>query len=71
MKLSDSQIGKEYIITGVNTRDEDLDSFLFTLGCYPGEPIVVVSRRRSGSVVSLKEARYSIDSRLAAVIEVE
>ncbi len=70
MNLREVEIGKEYIIKSVNTLDDELDAFLFTLGCYEGEPITVVSRRSSSCVVSIKEGRYSIDARLAAVIKV-
>ncbi len=68
MTLRDAIEGKEYIIRSVETRDEELDAFLFSLGCYSGEPITVVSRRKSGMVVSIKDARYSIDNQLAAAI---
>ena len=52
----------------IETDDEDLDSFLFSLGCYAGEPITVISRRRGGCTVSIKDARYNIDNQLAAAI---
>ena len=52
----------------IDTDDEDLDSFLFSLGCYAGEPITVISRRRGGCTVSIKDARYNIDNQLAAAI---
>ena len=70
MSLINAKEGKEYIIQQINTGDEELNSFLFTLGCYSGEPITVVSRRRGGSVVSIKDGRYSIDNQLAAAIVV-
>ena len=70
MSLINAQEGKEYIIQQINTDDEELNSFLFSLGCYSGEPITVVSRRRGGSVVSIKDGRYSIDNQLAAAIVV-
>ncbi len=70
MTLRNAQEGKEYIIQRINTDDEELNAFLFSLGCYSGEPITVVSRRRSGSVVSIKDGRYSIDNQLAAAIVV-
>ena len=70
MNLKTAQIGKEYIIKTIDTRDAELDAFLFSLGCYIGEPITVVSRRRGSCVVSIKEARYSIDEQLAEVITV-
>lgn len=68
MNLNDAQEGKEYIIKSVETNDEELDSFLFSLGCYSGEPITVISRHKGGCVVSIKDGRYNIDSALAAVI---
>ena len=71
MTLKDAIEGKEYIIKKINTDDEELDAFLFSLGCYSGEAITVVSRKRSGCVVSIKDGRYSIDNQLAEAIVVE
>ena len=71
MTLRDAVEGKEYIIQRIETDDEELDAFLFSLGCYSGEPITVISRRRSGCVVSIKDGRYSIDKQLADAIAVE
>jgi len=68
MNLTNAQIGEEYIIKEIVTHDEEMDAFLFTLGCYSGEPITVVSRKRSGCVVSIKDGRYNIDRRLASAI---
>ena len=68
MNLSRAEEGKEYIIQRIETDDEDLDSFLFSLGCYAGEPVTVISRRRGGCTVSIKDARYNIDNQLAAAI---
>ena len=68
MNLLAAQEGKEYIIQRIETEDEELDAFLFSLGCYSGEPITVVSRRRGSCVVSVKDGRYSIDSELAKAI---
>ena len=70
MNLLSAQEGKEYIIKNINTDDEELDAFLFSLGCYSGEPITVVTRRKSGCVVSIKESRYNIDNQLAEAIEI-
>ncbi|MBR3950227.1 MAG: ferrous iron transport protein A [Oscillospiraceae bacterium] len=70
MTLNQAQEGKEYIIRSIVTDDEELDAFLFSLGCYAGEPITVVARRRGSCVVSVKDGRYSIDSQLAEAIEV-
>jgi len=68
MNLLDAVNGKEYLVQRIETDDEDLNSFLFSLGCYPGEPITVISRRRGGMTVSIKDGRYNIDNQLAAAI---
>ena len=68
MNLMTAQLGKEYIIQRIETDDAELDAFLFSLGCYSGEPITVVSRRRSSCVVSIKDGRYNIDHQLAEAI---
>ena len=70
MTLKDAIEGKEYIIQQINTDDEELDAFLFSLGCYSGETITVISHRRSGCTVSIKDGRYSIDNPLAEAIVV-
>ena len=68
MTLKEAAEGIEYVIKQIETDDEELDSFLFSLGCYSGERITVVSRRKGGCVVSIKDARYSIDNQLAEAI---
>jgi len=68
MNLSVAELGKEYIIQRIETDDEELNAFLFSLGCYSGEPITVVSRRRGGCTVSIKDGRYNIDNQLAEAI---
>lgn len=68
MNLSIAEEGKEYIIQRIETDDEELNSFLFSLGCYSGEPITVVSRLNGGCVVSIKDGRYNIDNQLAEAI---
>jgi len=70
MTLSNAQEGKEYIIQRIETDDEELNSFLFSLGCYSGEPITVVTRRRRNMTVSIKDGRYNIDRQLADAIVV-
>ena len=70
MNLNDANLGEEYIIRDIFTDDEELDAFLFSLGCYSGEPITVVSRRKGTCVVSIKDGRYTIDSNLAAAINI-
>lgn len=68
MTLDQAEEGKEYIIRAIETDDEELDAFLFSLGCYSGAPITVISHRKSGCVVSIKDGRYNIDRQLAEAI---
>ena len=68
MNLRDAEEGKEDIVQRIDTDDKELNSFLFSLGCYSGEPITVIARRKSGMVVSIKDGRYNIDSDLAEAI---
>ncbi len=70
MNLLDAQEGKEYIIKDIQTDDEELDSFLFSLGCYSGEPITVISFLKGGCIVAIKDGRYNIDNQLAEAIVV-
>ena len=68
MTLLNAELGREYLIRALQTDDEEMDSFLFTLGCYAGEPITVISRRRGTCVVSIKDGRYTIGDELAECI---
>ena len=70
MTLLEAAVGTEYIIQDIVTNDDELDSFLFTLGCYSGEPITIISRKRNSCVVSIKDGRYNIDKYLAGAITV-
>ena len=70
MTLNEAELGKEYIIKAVETGgDEEMESFLFSLGCYSGEAITVVDKRKN-LVVSIKDARYNIDPELAGAISI-
>ena len=71
MNLRDVQEGKEYIIEKIITNDEELDAFLFSLGCYSGEPITVISQLKKSCIVSIKDGRYNIDKDLAEAITVK
>ena len=71
MDLRAAQEGIEYTISRIETEDEELDSFLFSLGCYSGEPITVISRKRNSCTVAIKDARYNIDLQLAEAIVIE
>lgn len=68
MNLTNAQEGTEYIVKGIQTDDEELNDFLFTLGCYSGEPITVISHLKGGCVVAIKDGRYNIDHQLAEAI---
>ena len=71
MNLLTAEEGREYVIAAIDTDDEELNAFLFSLGCYSGEPITVIRRRKSGCVISIKDGRYNVDPALAAAIRVE
>ena len=68
MTLAEANVGEEYIVRDIDADDEELVAFLFSLGCYTGEPITVVSRLKGGCVVSIKDGRYNIDNDLAGTI---
>ena len=70
MTLFTANTGEEYIVKSISTGDEELESFLFSLGCYCGEPITVISRTKSNCTVSIKDGRYNIDKALASAISV-
>ncbi len=70
MKLTEARAGEAYIVKDIEAQDEELKSFLFSLGCYSGEPITVISHLRGGCVVSIKDARYNIDTDLAEAISI-
>lgn len=71
MNLRNAEIGKLYTIREIATDDEELDAFLFSLGCYSGEPITVISHLKGGCIVTIKDARYTIDVQLAQAIELQ
>ena len=70
MNLLDGNTGEEYIIKDIQTDDDELNAFLFSLGCYSGEQITVISKLKGGCVVLIKNARYNIDNQLAKAISI-
>ena len=70
MTLREAKVGVEYIVKNIHTEDEELDAFLFSLGCYSGEPITVISQLRGSCIVAIKDGRYNVDHLLAEAIEV-
>ena len=67
-ELASSEERKEYVIKAIETDDAELDSFLFSLGCFSGETITVIKRRKSSCIVAIKDGRYNIDNNLANAI---
>ena len=70
MNLSEAIEGTEYVVKGISTDDAELNAFLFSLGCYSGEPITVIAHRKGGCVVSIKDGRYNMDKDLAKAISI-
>lgn len=70
MNLRQAQEGVAYTVRSIATGDSELESFLFSLGCYSGEPITVIAQKKSGCVIAVKDGRYSIDKQLAEAIEI-
>ena len=70
MNLKQVEEGKDYIVKDILTDDDELNSFLFSLGCYKGEPITVISHLKSGCVVAIKDSRYHVDNQLSEAIKV-
>lgn len=68
MTLLNANVGEEYIVKNIVTDDEELNAFLFSLGCYSGEPITVIARKKGGCTVAIKDGRYNIDNELANAI---
>ena len=71
MNLLDAEEGKTYIVSEINTNDDEMNAFLFRLGCYEGEPVTLISKKRKGCVVAIKDGRYSLDKQLASAVLVE
>ena len=71
MNLRQAEEGREYIVESRNTEDEELDAFLFSLGCYSGEPITVISHLKKACIVSIKDGRYTMDKDLAEAISIK
>ncbi len=70
MRVYEGMVGKTYIVDRIETGDAEVDAFLFSLGCYAGEPITVLHRRKGGCIVAVKEGKYSIDRALANAISI-
>lgn len=70
MNLSEAKEGTVYVVKDISTDDAELNAFLFSLGCYSGEPVTVIAHRKDGCVVSIKDGRYNIDTDLAKAISI-
>ena len=71
MNVTEAKLGADVMVKEIHSRDNELKSFLFSLGCYPGETVTVISSNRNGYVLSIKDARYNMDADLAKTIEIE
>ena len=68
MTLLDAEPGQTYIIRDIRTDDDEMNSFLFRLGCYKGEPITLISKKRKSCIVVIKDGRYNLDLMLSEAI---
>ena len=66
--LLSAEPGKNYIIKEINTDDDEMNSFLFRLGCYAGEPITLISKKKKSCIVVIKDGRYNLDNLLSEAI---
>ena len=71
LDLLDAVPGVTYKIKEINTEDEDMNAFLFRLGCYTGEPVTLISKKKKNCIVVIKDGRYNLDNLLAEAIIVE
>ena len=70
MLLTQANENTTHIISGIETEDEDMKAFLFSLGCYKGQEISLITKKKHSLVISLKEARYNIDTCLGEAIKI-
>lgn len=68
LTLLDAEEGRTYIVREIRTDDEEMNAFLFRLGCYSGEPITVISRKRKSCTVAIKNSRYTLDRNLCEAV---
>ena len=68
MTLLDAEPGQTYIIRDIRTDDDEMNSFLFRLGCYKGEPVTLISKKRKSCIVVIKDGRYNLDQMLSEAI---
>ena len=66
--LLEGQPGETYIVQDINTEDEEMNAFLFRLGCYSGEPVTLISKKKKSCIVVIKDGRYNLDQQLAEAI---
>ena len=71
LDLLEAEPGVTYTIKEINTEDEDMNAFLFRLGCYTGEQITLISKKKKNCIVVIKDGRYNLDNQLAEAIIVE
>jgi len=70
MLLSKAKIGQTFNIKQVEGK-EKVKKFLFTLGCFEGEEITLISKLAGNYVVNIKDSRYALDENMAKSIVIE
>lgn len=68
MKLKDGKPGTTYEVSEICTDDSEMEKFLFSLGCYSGEPVTVISNKKNGCIVCIRDGRYSLDKQLSEAV---
>ena len=68
MNILEAEPGVTYTIKDIDTEDEEMNAFLFRLGCYSGEPITLISKKKKNCIVVIKDSRYNLDNLLAETI---
>lgn len=66
--LTSAQTNRPYTIKEIKTDEKTMKDFLFSLGCFEGEKITIISVLADNYVIHIKDARYSIDKELAKAI---
>lgn len=69
MSLNTAAVGQRLQVKEIQTKPKII-KFLFSLGCYEGEEITVISKLAGNYVINIKDSRYAIDEHMAKMIKV-
>lgn len=67
MQLSQATVGQTYKVNRIEGK-EKVQKFLFTLGCFEGEEITLISKLAGNYIVNIKDSRYALDEKMARTI---